>query len=93
MSNCAWCGKEIGPGKNNNREPESCGERECDREVRDMYAQMESEKRERADGIRTMLTKRMEGQGCHSMHYWFVRTVLGHRCIQCARAAERGETK
>jgi hypothetical protein len=46
--NCAWCGDEIGPGKNNPREPESCGEPECDREVRAMYRQMEDEAREDA---------------------------------------------
>jgi hypothetical protein len=46
--NCAACGKYIGEGKNISREPESCGERECDTEVRDMYRQMDDEARERA---------------------------------------------
>lgn len=46
--NCAFCGKEIGPGKNNPREPESCGEKECDREVRDMYRQMTEEAQQAA---------------------------------------------
>jgi hypothetical protein len=46
--NCAYCGAYIGEGSNRNREPESCGERECDREVRDMYRQMDDEARESA---------------------------------------------
>jgi hypothetical protein len=47
--NCANCGKEIGPGQNRNSEPESCGDPECAREVRDMYRQMESDAREAAE--------------------------------------------
>ena len=34
---------EIGEGRDNNREPESCGDSECNREVRDMYRQMDEE--------------------------------------------------
>lgn len=49
MRTCAWCGEELGPGKNNNREPEGCGKPECEREVRDMYRQMDSDAREAAD--------------------------------------------
>ena len=43
MIHCAWCGVEIGEGRDNNREPESCGDSECNREVRDMYRQMDEE--------------------------------------------------
>ena len=46
---CAYCGAYIGEGKNNNREPESCGQPECAREVREMYRQMESDVRESAE--------------------------------------------
>jgi hypothetical protein len=47
--NCANCGKEIGPGKNSSREPEACGDRECQREVQRMYAEWEADVRERAE--------------------------------------------
>lgn len=47
--NCAWCGEDIGEGRNDPREPESCGKPECNREVRDMYRQMESDAREAAE--------------------------------------------
>ena len=47
--NCAFCGAEIGPGRNNPREPEACESQECQREVCGMYRQMESDARERAD--------------------------------------------
>jgi hypothetical protein len=46
---CAWCGKYIGEGRNDPREPESCGEKECASEVRDMYRQMESDARMAAE--------------------------------------------
>lgn len=46
--NCSWCGAYIGEGRNNSREPESCGEPECDRECRDMYRQMQSDAQEAA---------------------------------------------
>lgn len=45
---CAFCGKHIGEGRNNPREPESCGEKECDREVRGMYRQMDEMAQEAA---------------------------------------------
>jgi len=45
---CAWCGKYIGLGRNNPREPESCGEQDCNNEVRDMYRQMDSDAQEAA---------------------------------------------
>lgn len=48
MANCANCGEHIGPGPNLHREPESCGNPECYREVRDMYRQMESDARQSA---------------------------------------------
>lgn len=49
MKMCAWCGADLGPGRNDNREPESCRDSICDREVRLMYRQMDDEARERAD--------------------------------------------
>ncbi len=45
---CAWYGEYICEGKNNNREPEACGNLECQREVRQMYREMEEAVRERA---------------------------------------------
>ena len=48
MMHCAFCGKELGDGRDNPREPESCGEAECNREVRAMYRQMDEEAQERA---------------------------------------------
>jgi len=48
MIYCANCGAEIGPGTNDPREPESCGEPECDTEVRNMYRQMDEDARDRA---------------------------------------------
>lgn len=46
--NCENCGKEIGPGQNDRLNPESCGDRECNQAVRDMYRQIDEEARERA---------------------------------------------
>lgn len=46
--NCANCGEFIGEGPNIHREPESCENPECAREVRNMYRQMDDEARERA---------------------------------------------
>jgi len=45
---CAWCGKDIGEGKDNPREPESCGEPECNREVKNLYRQMDEEAQDAA---------------------------------------------
>jgi hypothetical protein len=47
--NCAACGKEIGPGRNDRFAPQDSGAKECDTEVRDMCRQMDEEARERAD--------------------------------------------
>lgn len=48
MATCAWCGDDIGDGPNNSREPESCGKKECQREVRGMYREMQEDAEERA---------------------------------------------
>jgi len=48
MIHCANCGAVIGPGHSSSREPESCGEKDCDRAVRDMYRQMDDEAQENA---------------------------------------------
>lgn len=47
--NCAWCGEDIGPGKNINREPESCGKGECNREVNGMYREMDEQAHKEAE--------------------------------------------
>lgn len=31
---CAWCGKDLGYDRKCSNEPESCGARECEREIR-----------------------------------------------------------
>lgn len=46
---CASCMKYIGPGPDIYRELESCGDPECDREVRDMYRQMDDNARADAE--------------------------------------------
>jgi len=43
MQYCAWCGEELGIQAGSSREPESCGKRECEREVRAMYQQEREE--------------------------------------------------
>ena len=48
MRHCAWCGEELGEGRDDNREPESCGKCECNREVQSIYREMDDEARERA---------------------------------------------
>jgi hypothetical protein len=45
---CAYCGKYLGEGRNNPREPESCGEVECNREVNAMYREMDEYAQEAA---------------------------------------------
>jgi hypothetical protein len=50
MKHCAYCGDEIGPaGFDDYRNPESCGKTECNREVRDMYAQEREEAHDQLD--------------------------------------------
>jgi hypothetical protein len=46
---CAGCGEDMGGGKGSNREPESCGRAECNREVRDIYREIADDARERAE--------------------------------------------
>ena len=50
MKYCDWCGAELGmvPAAWVN-EPESCGDRECDRQVRDMINAEDEERRMRAE--------------------------------------------
>jgi multisubunit Na+/H+ antiporter MnhF subunit len=36
------------------------------------------------DGLRTILAVPLECQGCHVMHYYFILTAAGHRCLECA---------
>jgi hypothetical protein len=48
-SNCDWCGADLGPdGDHDTRYPEACGRPECEREVRNLYREMEAEREERA---------------------------------------------
>lgn len=42
-----------------------------------------------SDGARTILAEPWECGGCHTMHYFFVLTVEGHRCVDCAAKLER----
>ena len=44
---CDWCGEEMG-FEHDTREPEACGKRECQREVRAMYRQEDEDRAERA---------------------------------------------
>lgn len=45
---CDWCGESIGFFTRYGREPQSCGQRECERECRDMERSAEADARERA---------------------------------------------
>lgn len=49
MLHCDYCGKEIGVGVREWHERISCGERECERRVRDDYEQEREEAHERLD--------------------------------------------
>ena len=47
--NCDWCGADLGPGgEHDTREPEACSSPECQREVRNLYREMDEERSERA---------------------------------------------
>ena len=47
--NCDWCGADLGPGgEHDTREPEACSDRDCQREVRNLYREMEAEREDRA---------------------------------------------
>lgn len=48
MQYCAFCGEQLGIFESWG-EPESCGNAECDREIRYMLQSQESERRERAE--------------------------------------------
>ena len=49
MQHCSWCGAEVGRGKHYHGDIKSCGEPECERELRGQYAAMQDEARERAE--------------------------------------------
>ena len=49
MKCCAWCGDEIGMTDANDREPEACGKRDCQREVRGMYQEQREAAHEELD--------------------------------------------
>lgn len=51
MKHCAWCGDEIGMASyaTGLNEPESCGKKECSREVNYMYQAARDERREWAE--------------------------------------------
>lgn len=49
MKHCAWCGEELGMAPGYDREPESCGKPECNREVRGMYQAQRDEAHEELD--------------------------------------------
>lgn len=46
---CAYCGKDLGVYYSPNLNEESCGAKECEREIRYMNRQAEAEIRERAE--------------------------------------------
>lgn len=53
------------------------------------------------DGVYTVLKEPIECKGCHTMHFWYIRTGEGHRCVSCvvkedkikAEQAEKAEQK
>jgi len=45
---CGWCGEKLGDGKPFPGDVESCGAKECNRNVREMLQQEDDEARERA---------------------------------------------
>lgn len=49
MKYCAYCGDELGMTESWDREPESCGKLECQREVAHMYRAERDERREAAE--------------------------------------------
>lgn len=46
---CAWCGEDLGYERKVGDEPESCGSRECEKEIRRLLQEEEAELRERAE--------------------------------------------
>jgi hypothetical protein len=36
------------------------------------------------DGVRFILREAEECEGCHTMHYFFLRTIDGYRCPSCS---------
>lgn len=38
-----------------------------------------------SDGFRTIMNEPWECPGCFSMHYFFILTVDGHRCLDCVK--------
>lgn len=51
MKHCAWCGDEIGMASyaTGLNDPESCGKKECNREVNGMYQAERDEAHEQLD--------------------------------------------
>lgn len=43
MKHCAYCGEELGMTESHDRDPESCGKAECNREVSAMYREEREE--------------------------------------------------
>lgn len=48
---CAWCGKDLGYERERHRdaEPDSCGSRDCERGLRNMFGVEEERIREEAE--------------------------------------------
>ena len=48
---CSWCGEDLGPAApgSSSRDLESCGQAECNREVRGMARERDDDARERAE--------------------------------------------
>lgn len=41
------------------------------------------------DGYRTILAAPVECVGCHVMHFYFLMTLEGNRCIECVHKGEQ----
>lgn len=49
MKYCAYCGEELGMTQSWDRDPESCGKPECNREVSAMYREEREQAHEQLD--------------------------------------------
>lgn len=45
------------------------------------------------DGVYTVLKEPIECKGCHTMHFWYIRTGEGHRCVSCVVKEDKLKTE
>jgi len=45
------------------------------------------------DGVYTVLKEPIECKGCHTMHFWYIRTGEGHRCVSCVVKEDKIKTE